>query len=278
MNSKTLMIISTGRAGTSVITQWISKCGLAIGDNLLGEAIGNIEGHFEDIDFLKIHEEILLSNNLPSTGIEPNHDLNISIDQKERLKAIIAIKNNSHAQWGWKEPRTSLFLHIYKELIPQAKYLVIIRDYKAVLHSFLKRDFAYIEREELALISGKKWDIFIWNLFRRKNVKNKYYAEYAEKYLKRCIGYNEAIIKAMDKLSPNDYIVVNYLYLKNNDKRVIEHLTNNWKFSLTYFDFNKVYRKELISDATNKILRFVKDKSLLKKAKELEENINSRMR
>jgi hypothetical protein len=278
MDSKVLMIISTGRAGTSVITQWINKCGLAIGDNLLGEAIGNIEGHFEDLDFLKMHEEILLSNNLPSTGIEPVDDLKISVEQKEKLKKIIANKNNLHPQWGWKEPRTSLFLNIYKELIPQAKYLVIIRDYKAVLHSFLKRDFAYIEKEKLAQIKGNAWENFTWNLFSKKRAERKYYAEHAEKYLKRCIGYNEAIIKAMDKLSPTDYIVVSYTYLKDNDKKVIESLTNDSGFSLNYFPFAKIYRDELISEATSKITQYIKDKSLLLKAKELENIITTRMK
>ncbi|HXB12860.1 MAG TPA: hypothetical protein VNZ45_12810, partial [Bacteroidia bacterium] len=188
---------------------------------------------------------------------------------------IIDNKNRLHTQWGWKEPRTCLFLNIYKELIPKAKYLILVRDYKAVVESLLRRDFAYIDKDKLA--TEKKISKFTWILFRRKKAKQKYYTENAEKYLKVCIVYNEAIIKAMDQLSSNDYIVVSYLYLKDNDKRVFELLENKWNFSLNYFDFNKVYRKELISDATNKIIRFVKDKSLLEKAKELEENINSRM-
>ena len=57
-----------GRSGTSVITQWINKCGLSVGEELLGSAIGNVEGHFEDMDFLLIHEEILISNKLSWMG------------------------------------------------------------------------------------------------------------------------------------------------------------------------------------------------------------------
>lgn len=276
MSTKTLMIVGMGRSGTSLITQWINKCGLSVGDSLLGKAIGNIEGHFEDEDFLKIHEEILISNNLASTGLEITQELFISNDQKEKLKNIIDNKNRLHTQWGWKEPRTCLFFNIYKELIPEAKYLILVRDYKAVVDSLLRRDFAYIDKNKLE--TEKNISRITWNLFRRKKAKEKYYAENTEKYLKVCIAYNEAIIKAMEQLSSDDYIVVNYLYLKDNNKRVFELLESKWNFSLSYFDFNKVYRKELISDATNKILRFVKDRSLLEKAKELEENINRRMK
>ena len=68
-NANIIMIVGMGQSGTSVITQWINKCGLPVGDELLGPAMGNVEGHFKEMDFLKIHEAILISNNLPSTGL-----------------------------------------------------------------------------------------------------------------------------------------------------------------------------------------------------------------
>jgi hypothetical protein len=47
------------RSGTSLISQWLSHCGLHLGERLLGPGIGNAEGHFEDLDFLEFHEQIL---------------------------------------------------------------------------------------------------------------------------------------------------------------------------------------------------------------------------
>ena len=47
------------RSGTSLITNWLSRCGLEIGERLAAGNAGNVEGHFEDVEFLKLHEEIL---------------------------------------------------------------------------------------------------------------------------------------------------------------------------------------------------------------------------
>jgi len=273
--SKILMVIGMGRSGTSVITQWINKCGLPVGDTLLGKAIGNVEGHFEDEDFLKIHEEILLSNNLSSTGLQATDCLIVTNEQKQKITNIIDNKNKMYKQWGWKEPRTVLFLPVYKELIPDAKYLIIVRDYKAVIDSLLRRDFAYIHRDEMAKLSKQsKLFQWRWQLFYRRKARNKYYTLHAEKYLKVCINYNQEIIKSIHKLSPDRYIVVSYLLLKSFSKKVFDQLTNDWKFNLKYVDFNDIYKENLMTRKSN-IKSFIKDKSLLYKAKALEDTINS---
>ena len=55
------MVVGMHRSGTSLITNWLYRCGLQIGEHLLEPGEGNVEGHFEDVEFLKIHEEILES-------------------------------------------------------------------------------------------------------------------------------------------------------------------------------------------------------------------------
>ena len=56
MASKILIIVGMHRSGTSLITQWLYRCGLSIGNKLAPADIGNVEGYFEDSDFLKLHE------------------------------------------------------------------------------------------------------------------------------------------------------------------------------------------------------------------------------
>ena len=264
-----------GRSGTSVITQWINKCGLSVGEELLGSAIGNVEGHFEDMDFLLIHEEILISNKLSWMGLKGGGCLTISAEQKEKIQKIIERKDNLYTQWGWKDPRTCLFLPLYKELLPQSKYLIIVRDHTAVTDSLLRRDFAYIEKEHRS--KNSKVSNFVWTLLNKRKEKNSYYALNAEKYLKTCIDYNQEIIKAMKLLSLADYIVVNYQYLKTNNKKVFDRLTGSWKFDLTYLDFNSIYKENLLHE-NNNVAFFIRDKSLLRKAEELEIIISSHIK
>lgn len=266
-NTNILIIAGMGRSGTSVITQWINKCGLPVGDELLGPAIGNVEGHFEDIDFLKIHEEILVENNLSSTGLISMETLLITPDQKDKISTLINNKNSVHQQWGWKEPRTCLFLKVYKELIPGCKYLIIVRDYKSVTASLLRRDYAYLEKEiklrELTLSAA------LSGYFKRRRDKAAYYTLHSEKYLKVCIAYYQEIIKAIADLSKDNFIVVSPDYLKTADKQVFTHLTRTWNFNLSYVSFNAIF-KEVLLHRKNNITKFIRDKTLLQQAEQLE--------
>ena len=65
MNSKVLVIVGMHRSGTSVITQWLYRCGLFIGNNLVGPDTGNEQGHFEDADFLRLHQKFLRKRHFP---------------------------------------------------------------------------------------------------------------------------------------------------------------------------------------------------------------------
>jgi hypothetical protein len=268
MQSKTLIVVGMHRSGTSLITNWLNRCGLQIGESLLGDAPSNVDGHFEDLEFLKIHQEILESNNLPSSGLidDDNKKIDISIYQMEKLKSIINIKNKLYTQWGWKDPRTCLFLDTYRELFSKSKYLVIVRDYPSVINSLLKRDFAEIERkyEHRGFFTRK-----IWAYFKRNRRKQKFYSENAEYYLKVWIAYNEHILNMLKDLLPEDYVVLNYSLLKECDRKIFTLLTDTWGFALRYFSFNDVFKGSLLSKPID-LNPYINNKALLSEAESLE--------
>ena len=258
------------RSGTSLITNWLSRCGLEIGERLAAGNAGNVEGHFEDVEFLKLHEEILNNNSLEISGLVDAKKIEMSPYQLGKLRSIIDIKQHLYEQWGWKDPRTCLFLDTYSALLPEAKYLVIIRDYRSVINSLLKREFAYIDKRYMA---RNYFSRLVWTRFRRKRREEKFYTEHAETFLKVWINYNEEILKTLKRLSADDYLVINYELLLKKDKQVINFLRDNWKLNLSYFDFSQVYKDGLMSTA-NDIERFVPTKNLLIKAQYLQLRLN----
>jgi len=266
MQGRILIIAGMHRSGTSLITNWLHRCGLQVGENLVGANAGNKEGHFEDTEFLKMHEEILTDNGYPSTGLVAGANISVSEYHLEKLKAIIHIKNKHFEQWGWKEPRTCLFLDQYRKLLPQAKYLVITRDYGPVVNSLLKRDFEAIDVHKLSLKFSKR---IKWKMYRRNRARRKYYREYAEDYLKVWIDYNERILAALKHLMPENYLVVNYMMLQKKDRDVFSFLTGKWGFTLNYVTFGEVYKENLISPKAN-IEPFIRDKALLSRVEEIE--------
>ena len=262
------------RSGTSLITNWLFHCGLQVGERLVGAAEGNKEGHYEDVEFLQLHEEILAANGYPQTGLIHHKPIHISEYQLEKLKAILKVKEHHFDQWGWKEPRTCLFLEVYRKLIPGAKYLVIVRDYAAVVSSLLKRDFNILDKgyRQRSFFTRLKW-----KLFRKSRRRKKYYREKATDYLQVWIDYNEHILDMLGNIPGEDYLVINYSLLETRDRDVFSFLKGEWGFKLKYFPFGNVYKKGLIS-AKNDIDPLITDHVLIQKGKELEDRFKSYMR
>jgi len=253
------------RSGTSVLSQWLYHCGLHLGERLLGPAIGNTEGHFEDLDFLEFHQEILKEGYIH----EPVSEL--SVYQTEKLRSIIAFKNSLQQQWGWKEPRTCLFLNHYQSLIPEAHYLVIIRSYRETVSSLIQRDLKELDKYYLSKswMSRQNW------IKRKRSIRAKelYHAK-AEFYLRVWVAYNEAILQAMESLPGHRFVVTDHGQLTEQHRDIFDTLVNKWGFSLREADFSHIYKKALLSEVTD-IDPFVLDKSLLQKAVKLEHEIRA---
>jgi len=257
------------RSGTSLITNWLNKCGLQLGESMVGPGTGNSDGHFEDIEFLKLHEEMLTDNNLPATGLTSGHPNDISVYHKEKIKSIIKVKNKRYQQWGWKDPRTCLFLDTYKELLPNARYLIIIRDYRSVVSSLLQRDFKDIDTKYMA---RNYFQQLVWKTVRRKRKLKNLYNTKAEYYLKVWIAYNEELLKSVKTLSHDSYVVLNYSLLNENDARVCSYLKEHWHLSLKYFKFNEIYKAGMINEPIDTD-SFIVNKPLIFKANQLQNNL-----
>jgi hypothetical protein len=124
------------RSGTSLVASYLSSLGIEMGDRLLAADINNPHGYFEDTDFRQFQGEIL-------TDITPDHDgghrdwgwtENEQLD-RDRLsrwtdpaRSLVATRSGRHGLWGWKDPRTSLLLDFWNEILgDQALYVLLYR-------------------------------------------------------------------------------------------------------------------------------------------------------
>lgn len=264
MSSKVLIITGMHRSGTSLISHWLYRCGLFIGKHLVPADIGNTEGHFEDAEFLRFHEQFLKNRKLPASGFTNKPIAKLNGEEKKKILSLINDRFLCNDQWGWKEPRTCLFLNAYQELIPSARYLFVVRDYNSTVNSMISREYkAHINRFE----SKKGLPKIKWLLFKKKNRKDTF-KKYATRYLKIWINYYENIINHIILLPPEKYLFVIYSTLAEDDRGIFNFLKDEWEFSLNYFPFKNVFKKQLLSEVEN-ISLYVKDKKLIEKAKKI---------
>lgn len=58
---------------------------------------------------------------------------------RERARIMLAEKFGAARLWGWKDPRTTVTLPFWKELVPDAKYVICLRNPADAVSSIQRR-------------------------------------------------------------------------------------------------------------------------------------------
>ncbi|MEM8663213.1 MAG: hypothetical protein AAGF49_03705, partial [Pseudomonadota bacterium] len=113
--------------------------GLAfVGEELLGANASNPHGHFEDMDFIKVHERIFDENG--ESWLAPNPFVPIvSRSLRAHVAALVGGRDAAHHQWGFKDPRACLFVDVWRTMLSRPRFLVCLRHYRACVDSVVRR-------------------------------------------------------------------------------------------------------------------------------------------
>lgn len=137
---KRIFIHGMHRSSTSLISQFLQRSGIFLGENLLGPHKDNLDGYFEHADLVKLHNEIIQDNkrnifNMPHIADYPE-------DSKRKLKIIdnnLQSSNTNAAPFGYKDPRSCLFIKAIDRVFPNSCHLMIFRNYTQVVDSLIRR-------------------------------------------------------------------------------------------------------------------------------------------
>ena len=135
-----IAFILTGmhRSGTSLTSSLMESAGINVGERLIGATPANPKGHFENWDFVDFHVDVLHSQELSSEGWVLQKEIPVLQHLRNKAKLIIE-KNSTSPLWGWKDPRTTLFLNFWRELLPQAYFIFTYRAPWEVIDSLYRR-------------------------------------------------------------------------------------------------------------------------------------------
>jgi hypothetical protein len=140
------------RSGTSLAAALLESAGLDIGDRLMEGNWSNPRGHFEDWDFVNFQRGALTQLGLHQDGYMLSGLPALPEDLVRRARALLDQKRHNGRPWGWKDPRTVVFLPLWSSLIPDAKFALVYRAPWEVLDSLYRRgDAAFVDDPELAV-------------------------------------------------------------------------------------------------------------------------------
>ncbi len=173
-----LPLIVTGmhRSGTSLIASLMKVIGVELGDRLYQADCFNVKGYFEDLDFLEFQRSLLQESCPPGDPGWPDWGWtereSLSVDHFKtglaRAQELIDSRNTHPGLWGWKDPRTSLMLDFWQELLPDARYLFVYRLPWDVVDSILRLNSGiFSQRPDYAIRSWAYYNRHILAFYRR---------------------------------------------------------------------------------------------------------------
>jgi len=127
-----------------MLTRLLHVCGLYLGpkDELMPAQTDNPDGFWEHLGFVALNDELL--NELGGAwDLPPKTDETFDHARLDplRMKARLLIERfNSAGLWGWKDPRNSLTLPFWQNLLPGVKTLIMVRNPLEVARSMMERN------------------------------------------------------------------------------------------------------------------------------------------
>jgi GT2 family glycosyltransferase len=137
-------IAGAHRSGTSMLTRLLHACGLYLGPKheLMPAQADNPDGFWEHLGFVALNDELL--NELGGAwDLPPKRDENFAqaaLDPLRMKARLLVEKFDSAGLWGWKDPRNSLTLPFWQNLLPGMKTLIMVRNPLEVAYSMKERN------------------------------------------------------------------------------------------------------------------------------------------
>jgi hypothetical protein len=156
-----VVLLGFHRSGTSMVTRMLNLLGVGLGDEsalLPPEDRDNARGYWEPRWMIELNEELLAtlgSGTFEPFAAEPGWERSPQLEPlRERARTLLAQHFEGETRWGWKDPRTSLTLPFWREVVGQPFACVVcVRSPADAVASALRRGVVDIHRWQY----GERW-------------------------------------------------------------------------------------------------------------------------
>jgi|SanBayMetagenome_1026888.scaffolds.fasta_scaffold08031_1 predicted O-linked N-acetylglucosamine transferase (SPINDLY family) len=177
-DASVLIITGMHRSGTSLTASFLAALGVELGNNLLKGDYGNPQGYFEDVEILTFQRQLLASccrphePGFPDWGWTASEWLNQHKIQTHLTvaKQLIQARKPQSLIWGWKDPRTTLLLDFWHQILPQSYYILVYRYPWDVTDSLLRLNIPFFQADpESCLKIWRYYNFHLLDFYKRNS-------------------------------------------------------------------------------------------------------------
>ncbi len=155
-----LILTGMHRSGTSLVARMFEHTGVNIGSDLVAADNGNPHGYHEDRGFVEFHDELLGRSEQRIFVQKESYFKTLRKEDVARAERLVR-ERSGNGLWGWKDPRTSLFLDFWSKLLPHSRFVFMLRHPIDVVASLMRRDSdAELEVRVDPLAGLRSWEIY----------------------------------------------------------------------------------------------------------------------
>jgi hypothetical protein len=256
---KVIMIAGMHRSGTSLLANMFHDAGLYLGSKLMKGGFDNVKGHYEDLELLSIHENDLKLKKLHPNGLRLKHNTGLFFEQSSLndIKKILIDRKNLEV-WGWKEPRSTLYIQEWKQILPDLKVVAIYRPANQVIDSLVRRNYKSIFKKNQLRKTNRLLHIFLYPFYLLWEIFN---------YRKAWAVYNDQLVK-FNRKYPEDIYIIGIDQLINDYTKITKHISSKFKLSIKFKTIN-IFDKTLLNNQPNRFIKFFINNKIKKLEKQL---------
>ena len=176
-------VIITGmhRSGTSLTASFLSVLGIHLGERLLPADRTNPFGYFEDVDFVESHRRMLQEGTRENDGghrdwgwteserLDPSR----FAPHAQSARALVDERARQPGLWGWKDPRTTLLLDFWDEILAGDAFYVLVYRFPWEVADSMQRIGAPV------FLNNPEYALRIWIFYNRRLLD--FYRQHADR-------------------------------------------------------------------------------------------------